>query len=87
MPVDSEELSKLLESILDKKLEPIMKSIEFVSKQYDEMLKRTQKLEESHKEISAENKTLKIEIDKLKNDLYVQKKLLMAKSNTREGNV
>ena len=42
MSVDREELSTLLESMLDKKREPILKSIEFIRKHYDEMLKKNQ---------------------------------------------
>ena len=42
MSVDREELTTLLESMLDKKREPILKSIEFIRKHCDEMLKKNQ---------------------------------------------
>jgi hypothetical protein len=67
---------KTLEAILDKKLDPInvkvretnlavedlMKSIKFMSSQYDDMIKKLEEVEKINKDVIEENERLKAEL-------------------------
>jgi hypothetical protein len=67
---------KTLEAILDKKLDPInvkvretnlavedlMKSIKFMSSQYDDMIKKLEEVEKINKDVIQENERLKAEL-------------------------
>ena len=57
---------EILEEILDKKLSPFQSSLDFLSAQYDSLLKSFKEQVSKIKELSSENSLLKAEICSLK---------------------
>jgi small-conductance mechanosensitive channel len=80
MEVNSEAFKVLLKSILDEsleaKLDPIIKSLTFISNQYDELSQRTASLEEINKTLSKNNYLLKEKLSKCENQLVQIKSTL-----------
>ena len=62
-------LEEVLEAKLDKKLNPIIESIEFISKEYDEFKRKIQLLEETNKTVVKENEHLKQQVAGLHNEI------------------
>ena len=61
---------------MNHKVDEAMKSISFISSQYDEILLKLKKIQEEKEEINAENKRLKTELLNATNELNVHKEVL-----------
>ena len=69
MALTREDLEEILEQKLDKKLDPILKSVQFMSERLDEMTRKLDKLEQEKTEILRESHRLKSECLHLSNEL------------------
>ena len=69
MALTREDLEEILEQKLDKKLDPILKSVQFMSERFDEMTRKLDKLEQEKTEILRESHRLKSECLHLSNEL------------------
>ena len=76
MAVDQGNLRDLLKQILDEKLDeklaPLIRSVEFLSGQFDDLKTKTSKIEESNSLLQKENKYLQEEVLKLNGELKQQ---------------
>lgn len=72
MPISEEDL-KQFEALFDKKFTPIQNSIEMFIDKYDKLLNIVQLQETTVKNLSAENKVLKLQVSNLQNELFQTK--------------
>ena len=98
MAIDQSKLERSLKTVFDEfmkdkmatmfdlKLEPILKSLDFMSKGYDVMIKKIEVLEKTNKSLIEENKLLKMQIthitdtvNQAKNDLVEQEQYIRRK--------
>ena len=69
MALTREDLEEILEQKLDKKLDPILKTVQFMSERFDEMTRKLDNLEKEKTEILRESHWLKSECLRLSNEL------------------
>lgn len=63
-----------LQKLLDAKLQPLTKSLDFICNSYDDLMKRSEKLEASVQSLKSENKILLSQVSNLSNELFQSKK-------------
>ena len=69
MSISLDELKQVLEELLEKQIEPLRKSIEFLSAQYDKFHTQLKNNEMNIKILIAENKALKSDAATMKNKI------------------
>ena len=67
--VDESTIWKILDEVLDKKLSPIIESLDFLNKEFEGFKNKIQLLEDSNKTVMKENGHLRKQVSELRNEV------------------